>query len=104
MTPEKVVATPYDAEYAANRSKRGQWGEGYDKLLALRLASAMDGYRRAKAEDAALMEAGKAVLAYPARGEQSCLADISDAPCTCNGHTALANLRAAIAQYEGRTA
>ena len=102
MTTKPQPTTPYDAEIGNL--------ESIDRLLTAeeateftRLTNLAFGYLRAKAEDADLLAAAEAVLLYPARDETQCLADISNASCTCRGHDALERLRAAIARAGGGT-
>ena len=91
--------TPYDTDIAAIEAQDRWKGDDLARLNVLRCRrdGYLEGCLAAKAEDALLLAAAKAVLSYPARGEKVCLADIADDPCTCRGHDALAALRAAIA-------
>ena len=52
-----TIPTPYDAEIAEHIGKRDTW------LYVSNLQSKAEGYRQAKAEDAALLEAAKEALA-----------------------------------------
>lgn len=85
---ESTQHTPYDAKI--EEMKRTD-------AVVLGLLDKAKGYRQCQADYVPLLEAAKAVLERPARNETICLADISSDPCTCGGHDALSQLRAAIA-------